>query len=345
MWRDACLVLSSLLVALATGCPDIPVIVIQPKSQTVEAGKTATFSCVAIGAWPMSYQWKKDGTALTAAQLATFTTAPLNDMYEGDYTCEISNSYGSTESSAATLTVTPSTTSEEYLSGLADGLANDEWYWKGFDDGLNTLTVTTIHYQGNSISNPDSPDYDHGYYDGVWYAYNDGYFVCYDYAFAIGFSEGYDAAFYWDYLDFLQGDGHVEYKNGGWADGYNDGFSEGRVFGAYDYENGSAWNWLNAMEAYRSGTDRNFADIGVGTRSYGPVTFYTYGINPSDESTNSRGLATASHAVSYRELTSTESKKFNKTPTSALRSEHVLTFTTTWLQRLNAYRATVADGK
>ena len=343
--RTSCLFLLGLLVILMAGCPDMPVILVQPQSQSVEVGNVAAFSCVAIGAWPLSYQWKKDGEELIAAQLASYSTPPVNGLYAGQYTCEVSNANGTATSAAATLTVIPSTTSAEYQSGFIEGLASDEWYWKGFDDSFDTLTGTAIHYRGGDIPNPDAPDRDRGYYDGLWYTYNDGYFVCYDYAFTIGFSEGYTAAFYSGYLGFLKQDSHTEYANGGWADGYNDGFSEGRVFGAYDYENGLSSDWTDAMDDYRSGTDLNFSEIGIGSGSYGPVKLYEYGTDPNAQKTGAARGISNTHRISYRPLTSSESAKFNKTPTTTTRSQRTLTLTTTWLQRINAYRSTIPATK
>jgi len=336
------LLLAGVAALLSAGCPDVPVILIQPQSQTVEAGNVASFTCVAIGAWPLSYQWKKDGAELWAANLATYTTPPVNGLYAGQYICEVSNAHGKAVSQPAMLTVVASSHSEDYQRGFLAGFANDEWYWKGFDDSYDTRSNTPLYYQGGDIPNPQSPDYDRGYYDGIWYAYNDGYFVCYDFAFTIGFSEGYDAAFYSGYLTFLGSDTHVELGDGGWDDGYNDGFSEGRVFGAFDFEDGRAFDWMDAMADYRSGTDLYFQEVNVGTGEYGPVELYVYGTDPAGKKARAvRGDAAKSHAISYRPLTADEQALFNKKPAKSPRSSRTLTLTTTWLQRIEAYRGTI----
>ncbi len=44
-----------------------PTITTQPASQTVTAGQTATFNVAATGTAPLSYQWKKNGTAISGA--------------------------------------------------------------------------------------------------------------------------------------------------------------------------------------------------------------------------------------------------------------------------------------
>src|SRR3989304_5846196 len=46
----------------------------QPTSQTVTLGQTATFSVTASGTDLLSYQWRKDGTAIRGATSASYTT-------------------------------------------------------------------------------------------------------------------------------------------------------------------------------------------------------------------------------------------------------------------------------
>src|SRR5207248_5672864 len=45
-----------------------PSITTQPASQTVTVGQTATFTVVAAGTAPWSYQWRKSGTAISRAE-------------------------------------------------------------------------------------------------------------------------------------------------------------------------------------------------------------------------------------------------------------------------------------
>ena len=238
-------------------------------------------------------------------------------------------------------------TDAEYDLGYAAGFAQDDEYWQGFDDSYDTLTGSPILYQGSDIPIGTESDYDEGYWDGVWYAYNDGYFVSYDYAFTVGFSEGYDAAFHADYLEFLEADDHIEYDNGGWGDGYNDGFSEGRIFGANDYEQGLTFNWLDAMDDYRSGTDLYFEEIDLGTGVYGPVYLYEYGTDPAAKNADAtnpsaKALRNAynsgkAHTIEARTLTQAVQTALTKTPTTTSRMNRALSLTTTWLQRIQAY--------
>src|SRR6266436_3786817 len=51
-----------------------PTITMQPASQTVITGQTATFSVVASGTTPLTYQWQKNGSAISGATATSYTT-------------------------------------------------------------------------------------------------------------------------------------------------------------------------------------------------------------------------------------------------------------------------------
>ena len=251
----------------------------------------------------------------------------------------------------------------DYDQGFDAGFLRDDWYWQGYADSYDTVDFGPIYYQGGSIPVYTTPEYDAGYWDGVWYAYNDGYFTEYRYAFLIGFSEGYDNAYWPDYLAFLAADSHTEYADGGWSDGYNDGFSEGRVFGANDYEQGLAFDWLDALQDYEAGTDLYFQEVNVGTGAYGPVELYVYGTDPAAkksllEGRKARTTATPAIRASvsadqvkvnldtqdlYRPLTTAATTELTITPTHSVRNGRDLRLTTTWLKRVQDY--TQASGK
>lgn len=99
---------ATLTVTTASGSV-APTITTQPVSQAVAAGGSASFTVVASGTAPLSYQWSKDGTAISNATDATYTISSATSSSAGSYTVTVSNGAGSVTSSAATLTV--STTS------------------------------------------------------------------------------------------------------------------------------------------------------------------------------------------------------------------------------------------
>jgi hypothetical protein len=96
-------------VSVVSAAPLSPSITAQPASQTVTAGQTASFSVAATGTAPLSYQWKKNGTAISGATSSSYTTAATATSDNGgQFTVAVSNSAGSATSNVATLTVTSS---------------------------------------------------------------------------------------------------------------------------------------------------------------------------------------------------------------------------------------------
>jgi hypothetical protein len=94
---------------------DPPAITSQPTSQSVLVGQTASFSVTATGDGTLTYQWKKNGTNISGATSASYTTPATVSADNGaQFTVVVSNSAGSATSSAATLTVSapPSITSQ-----------------------------------------------------------------------------------------------------------------------------------------------------------------------------------------------------------------------------------------
>ncbi len=87
--------------------PVAPAITMQPSSSTVNQGQIASFTVAASGSAPLSYQWKKDGTALPGSSSAMLSIASTQPSDAGSYSVVVTNSAGSATSNAATLTVNP----------------------------------------------------------------------------------------------------------------------------------------------------------------------------------------------------------------------------------------------
>lgn len=78
----------------------------QPLSTSAQVGGTASFSVVATGTAPLSYQWRKNGTAISGATASSYTTPTLVLGDSGaTYSVVVTNPAGSVTSSNATLTV------------------------------------------------------------------------------------------------------------------------------------------------------------------------------------------------------------------------------------------------
>jgi uncharacterized repeat protein (TIGR03803 family) len=86
---------------------------VQPQSQTVYAGATATFRCATI-VQPLGFQWQKNGSNLanggniSGATSSTLTIASVSDSDAASYSVIATSAEGSASSSAATLTVNDS---------------------------------------------------------------------------------------------------------------------------------------------------------------------------------------------------------------------------------------------
>jgi hypothetical protein len=88
--------------------PVAPSITTQPASQTVTPGQSASFSVAATGTAPLSYQWRKNGTAISGATSSSYTTPATTSADNGaQFTVVATNTAGSVTSNAATLTVNP----------------------------------------------------------------------------------------------------------------------------------------------------------------------------------------------------------------------------------------------
>jgi Abnormal spindle-like microcephaly-assoc'd, ASPM-SPD-2-Hydin/Immunoglobulin domain/Immunoglobulin I-set domain len=153
-----------------------PSITIQPVSQTVTAGQTATFSAAATGTTPLSYQWMNNGTPISGAISAAYTTPATRTSDTGSqFTITVSNSAGSVTSNAAVLTVTaaptaPSITtqpaSQTVTAGqtatfyiAATGTAPLSYQWmktgtpiSGATSSTYTTPVTTISDNGSQFT-------------------------------------------------------------------------------------------------------------------------------------------------------------------------------------------------
>jgi len=155
----------------ASGTAAAPTITTQPASQTVTAGQTATFSVVATGTAPLNYQWQKNGTNISGATSASYTTAATTSADSGStFDVVVNNSAGSVTSTAATLTVTaaavaPTITTQPAnqtvtagqtatFSVTATGTAPLSYQWQ--KNGANITGATSAGYTTPATTAADS---------------------------------------------------------------------------------------------------------------------------------------------------------------------------------------------
>lgn len=84
-----------------------PRITVQPQSQMAVEGSNVTFTVVASGTHPFSFQWLFNGTNLDGATNSSLTLIAVTTNDAGRYTVTITNDFGSTNSDTAVLTVVP----------------------------------------------------------------------------------------------------------------------------------------------------------------------------------------------------------------------------------------------
>ncbi|MBI3880497.1 MAG: immunoglobulin domain-containing protein [Verrucomicrobia bacterium] len=83
-----------------------PIIVQQPAARLVGQGDDATFTVVAIGPLPLSYQWSSGTNPIDGATGDSYTVTGAQPADAGNYSVVVTNIYGATNSAAAALTVT-----------------------------------------------------------------------------------------------------------------------------------------------------------------------------------------------------------------------------------------------
>ncbi|MBK8001741.1 MAG: immunoglobulin domain-containing protein [Verrucomicrobia bacterium] len=78
----------------------------QPRNLTAIAGGRVTLSVRAATRYPLSYQWKLEGTNLPGATNSTFVIAKAQPVHRGTYTVTLTNAVGELTTTGAVLSVT-----------------------------------------------------------------------------------------------------------------------------------------------------------------------------------------------------------------------------------------------
>jgi len=93
--------------AQLTVTTDPPSFTSQPTSRSVLAGNSTTFSASAVGSLPLSYQWFfNTNTLIAGATNASLTVTNVQLANAGMYSVQVTNAYGSTNSTNALLAIT-----------------------------------------------------------------------------------------------------------------------------------------------------------------------------------------------------------------------------------------------
>ncbi|MDX2187602.1 MAG: immunoglobulin domain-containing protein [Opitutaceae bacterium] len=146
-----------------------PSITTQPSAVTVTEGGAASFTVSASGGTPLSYQWRKDGVAITGATSASYSIPATAATHSGSYSVVVTNSSGSVTSNAASLTVNPVVvaptilahpTSASALAGSsltlsvnATGSGTLSYQWKKNGANITGATSASLSLTGITTAN------------------------------------------------------------------------------------------------------------------------------------------------------------------------------------------------
>jgi hypothetical protein len=122
-----------------------PAVATQPANKTVIAGQTATFTVTASAGStaPLTYQWNKNGIAISGATAASYTTPATTTADSGaQFTVTITNVAGNITSNAAILTVNAAT----FLLNASTAILN----FASVNIGSNSILPVTFTNAGNS---------------------------------------------------------------------------------------------------------------------------------------------------------------------------------------------------
>jgi len=148
-----------------------PTFLVHPRSQAVNSGTNVTLNISVTGNPAPSFQWRKNGEAITSANASSLDLGAVSPGANGDYDVVVTNSIGAVTSSVATVTalfapsinVQPS--SQTVTAGdnvtftvTAAGDPAPPYQWR--KDGVDIAGANNASYTIANTSPDDAADYD-----------------------------------------------------------------------------------------------------------------------------------------------------------------------------------------
>ena len=137
-----------------------PSITTQPQSQTVTAGNAASFTVIAAGDAPLSYQWYFSSAPILNGTNATYAISSALTNNAGDYFVIVTNNFGAVTSSVATLTVNAASGAPDFsmigfatLSGFSSNGTLQAGGTTGGAGGIHVQVWTALELANHLQSN------------------------------------------------------------------------------------------------------------------------------------------------------------------------------------------------
>jgi len=168
-------VTSSTATLAVNPAPVAPTITTQPGSQTVTAGQTATFAVVASGTAPLSYQWRKNGVAISGATSSNYTTPATTTSDSGStFAVVVTNTAGDGDEFDGDVDGEPGTgvTDDHHAAREPDGDRGTDGDVRGGGEWNSTAELPVAeerreHRRGHGRELHHASDYDIGQWINV----------------------------------------------------------------------------------------------------------------------------------------------------------------------------------
>jgi sugar lactone lactonase YvrE len=134
----------------------VPAITAHPTGQSVPPGTTVNLSVTATGP-SLTYQWSRNGTAITGATSATYTLSNIQPAQSGDFRVTVTNTAGSVTSNHASIAVLTPIGDQAVTSGRAISFfagTGGSFQWQLSTNGGATWTDLTDNATYSGAQSP-----------------------------------------------------------------------------------------------------------------------------------------------------------------------------------------------
>ena len=156
-----------------TAAPLLPAFTTQPSNQATTLGATVTFTSAATGAPIPTYQWRRNGAAISGATASSYMIPAVTAGSAGTYTVVASNSTGSVVSSGAVLIVNAAAAGPVFtaqpasqtvkkggsvtFAAIASGVPAPSYQW--YKNGTSLQGITTASYTISNLTTTNAGTY------------------------------------------------------------------------------------------------------------------------------------------------------------------------------------------